>query len=185
METPTTAQVPALAQVPASAPASGSAPAPASARRTRRRAGVVGALALVLAGGLGLSACSASPGSPGAPSESSETAAAVAIPDTTVGTQLTWMIDLLNAGTDLTADQIAGNFTKSFLAEAPAGVVAEQMNTGVRPDRPFVVTGYQDLSDDLGAARITGASGKSLSLEMRVEEDGMILEMLVRQAPEQ
>lgn len=141
--------------------------------------------AVTVALGLVLSGCSASPENPEGSAGSNESAEVVAVPQTTAGLQIQWMLDLLNADSDIAPNEFDGKFTKTFTDEAPAETVAEQMNTGVRPDKPFVVTGYQDVSDVLGAARITGASGTSLSLEMRVEEDGTIAEMLVRPAPQQ
>lgn len=150
-----------------------------------RRLGAVGALAL--AAGLLFSGCASTPGAPAGSTDQapSEPAAAVTLPQTTAGIEIQWMVDLLNADSEITAQDLAGRFTKSFTEEAPLDTVAEQMNAGVRPGKPFVVTGYEDVSDVLGAARITGASGDSLSLEMRVEEDGTISEMLVRPAPAQ
>ncbi|KUF08419.1 Cpe/LpqF family protein [Leucobacter sp. G161] len=141
--------------------------------------------ALAVSAGLVLSGCSASPDAPVDSAETSEPAEVVAVPQTTAGLQIQWMLDLLNADADIAPQDFDGKFTKSFTEEAPSATVAEQMNAGVRPDKPFVVTDYQDVSDVLGAARITGASGQALSLEMRVEEDGTIAEMLVRPAPQQ
>lgn len=155
----------------------------AASRTQRRRLSAWGALAVTA--GLVLSGCSSSPTAPADSSETSEPAEAVAIPQTTAGLQIQWMLDLLNADADIAANDFDGKFTMSFTEEAPAETVAEQMNVGVRPDKPFLVTGYQDVSDVLGAARITGASGQTLSLEMRVEDDGTIAEMLVRPAPKQ
>ncbi|KAM9863625.1 Cpe/LpqF family protein [Leucobacter sp. BZR 635] len=153
------------------------------ARGSRRLLGPVSAL--VLGAGLMLSGCATAPGAQGDSAGVTEEVAAVALPQTTAGLQIQWMLDLLNADADIAPHELEGKFTKSFAEEAPAETVAEQMNAGVRPDRPYVVTGYQDVSDVLGAARITGASGTSLSLEMRVEEGGTIAEMLVRAAPKQ
>lgn len=136
---------------------------------------------VLLAAGLVLTGCT-TPAGPGAGSEPRDPGGVVAIADTAVGEQLGWMLDLLNAEADITEDQLTGKFAKSFTEQAPLADVAEQLNAGVRPMRPFSVTAFEDIADDLGAARITGVTSESLSLEMRLDAAGAISEMLLRPA---
>ncbi|MFF8816482.1 Cpe/LpqF family protein [Leucobacter sp. NPDC015123] len=147
-----------------------------NARSQRRRFGAAVA-AVAVAAGL-LTACT----SPSSAPEPSDPAGVVAIPDTAAAGQIEWALGLLNADTDITVDQLEGRFTKEFLAQVPAEDLAAQLNEGVRPLKPFKTTDYADVSEVVGAARITAANAESFSLEVRVEPDGTISEMLIRPA---
>lgn len=144
---------------------------------SRRRAGGAAA-AFAITAGLLLSGCT----SPSSAPETSDPGGVVVIPETAAAGQIEWALGLLNADTDVTVDQLEGRFTKEFLAQVSVEDLAEQLNEGVRPLKPFKTTAYADVSDVLGAARITAANSESFSLEVRVEPDGTISEMLIRPA---
>ncbi|GAA1581111.1 Cpe/LpqF family protein [Leucobacter aridicollis] len=163
--------------MPAPTPSSPTLAVSSNPRAQRRRSAVTVA-ALAAAAGLMLTGCT----SPASAPETSDPGGVVAIPETAAAGQIEWALGLLNADADITVDQLEGRFTKEFLAQVSVEDLAAQLNEGVRPLKPFKTTDYADVSDVVGAARITAANAESFSLEVRVEPDGTISEMLIRPA---
>ena len=86
--------------------------------------------------------------------------ARVEIPDTPVGRRVRWLLDSLGATPEITVDAVRDAFAKSFLAAAPAEVVAKMLNEDaadlaqanpVKLSAPTEFDAVLDLADESGA----------------------------------
>ncbi|MFE4499335.1 serine hydrolase [Rhodococcus sp. NPDC056743] len=148
-------------------------------RRTRRPLALV---AIASAAVFALAACTS--GSDSAKtSESStklpatEAPATVTVPDTTVGKQITWLLDVVNTSTPLNQEEIAGHFGPG----API-VLAPSDFDSIRAGQPWTTVDYTGGDTD-GTVTITSATGGSIDLNVVVDGSGLILGMAITPTP--
>lgn len=133
----------------------------------------MGAVALVAAAALALSACTATePTLDPSPPETTPPVA-VTIPSTPVGERVQWMIDLINQDADITVADLDGAFDSTFTDAVALPDVVELLNVQIRPAQPIVVTAYEG-SESQAVAQVTGAVGDPFAIQMSLTAAGLI-----------
>lgn len=99
--------------------------------------------------------------------------ASVAIPDTPVGDQLTWMLDQLNSGGgELTEEILTERFDPLFLMTFPAPMLLGLLQETAAQYGPFELTGFAYPPTDTGAiALATTSDGMALAITLVVEPE--------------
>lgn len=138
-----------------------------------RRLRLFSPVALSAAAALALTACAPAAEEPASPS--------VEVADTPVGAKTSWILDVLAAEEDTTAEEWEAHLDTSFTAEVSAADVAELLNTQIRPAGPFTVTAYQ--GDDRSAVTtLEGTVGDPLDMTVSINADDKILGFLLAPA---
>lgn len=134
----------------------------------RRLAPAALALALVL----GLAGCGAGETSPDK-SSSAAAATPVSIPETELGTTVTWTLEQLNAKEEVSAEAWAPRLAESLSAELSAEDFVEVLNTEIRPQGPFTPISF---TEDGGSAsvRLRADEGSDLQFSLTLDDSGQI-----------
>jgi hypothetical protein len=100
-------------------------------------------------------------------------AASVAIPDSPVGDQLTWMLDQLNSGGgELSEEIITERFDPRFLMTFPAPMLLDLLQETAAQYGPFELTGFAYPPTDTGAiALATTRDGMAVAITLAVEPE--------------
>ena len=142
-------------------------------RTPGRMSRLMGAVALVAAAALALSACTATePTLDPSPPETTPPVA-VTIPSTPVGERVQWMIDLINQDADITVADLDGAFDSTFTDAVALPDVVELLNVQIRPAQPIVVTAYEG-SESQAVAQVTGSVGDPFAIQMSLTAAGLI-----------
>jgi hypothetical protein len=147
-----------------------------------RRLSPHSSLAAVAAAALALTACAPA-------AETSESASTVSpspsteIADTPVGAKTSWILDILDAEEDTTADEWEAHLDDTFTAQVSAAEVVDLLNTQIRPAAPFTVTAYR--GDERSAVTtLTGTIGEPFDMTVAVNDDDKIVAFLLGPASE-
>jgi len=165
-----------------------------SVHRRRRTAGALAATLITL----GAAACSSHPddadggtaptNSPTAETGPEATPAGggddepITVPDSTVGEQARWILDQLDADSGPAPDEARERFAEILLEQLPA----EEMSTTfdqLRAVGPFEVTSYTE-SPSGANANLLGADEQPFTLNVNVDDDGLIQGFFLRPAVE-
>lgn len=144
--------------------------------RRRTRIASLGAGVLIAAGTV--TACGSAAdtdGDTGAPDIA--VAEDIDIPDTPAGQTTEWVLGVLDADDDTTAEEWDDRLHASFTAEVPAEELAELINTQIRPAGPFTVTDYEG-ADRQAVATLEPAVGEPLDMTVVVDPDDQILGLM-------
>lgn len=98
---------------------------------------------------------------------------AVAIPDTPAGATTQWVLEIMNAEEDTTAEYWNDRLTPEFLAEVPAEEIATMLNTNIRPAKPLIPTKYEG-DETTAVTTVVGQIGEPFELSIAVNADDMI-----------
>lgn len=101
----------------------------------------------------------------------------VSIADTPAGQTTEWILGVLGAEDDTTAEDWADRLHASFTAEVSAEELAELINTQIRPAGPFTVTDYEG-ADRQAVATLEPAVGEPLDMTVVVDPDDQILGLM-------
>ena len=99
--------------------------------------------------------------------------ASVAVPNTPVGDQLSWVLDTLNSGGgELTEAEIADRFAPLFLVPFPAPMLIGLLQETAAQYGPFELTGFAYPPIDTGAiALVTARGGMAAAITVVVEPE--------------
>ena len=97
---------------------------------------------------------------------------AVALPDTPVGLQAQWVLDLINAETAVEGDGFETNFAAVILQELPAGELAKVLEQ-VRSEGPWTPAKVDAVAGQ-GVFTLSGSTGELVDLQLSVDEAGLI-----------
>ncbi|GFZ76300.1 serine hydrolase [Nesterenkonia alkaliphila] len=104
------------------------------------------------------------------------------LPDTAAGQTAEYVLEVINAEQDSTAEDWQGRLSDSFRQELDEADVAEFINQQLRPGSPWTATGHQG-SETLSSTRIEGAQG-ALDLQLEVNSEQELLQLLFLPAQE-
>lgn len=104
--------------------------------------------------------------------EGAQGTAEAEIPDTAIGEKTRWVLDVLNADEDTTAEEWEAELHPNFLEEVPASEFADVVNQEVRPASPFTVAEY-DAGETQSVTSIDGAS--SFDMQLTIDGEGWIV----------
>lgn len=99
-------------------------------------------------------------------------ASAAEIPDTAIGEKTRWVLDVLNAAEDTTAEEWEAALHPNFLEEVPASEFADVINREVRPGAPFAVAEYE-AGETQSVTSIDGSS--SFDMQLTIDDEGWIV----------
>lgn len=141
------------------------------------RIGALGAGVLIAAGAL--TACGSSDDSDAGASGTGavQVEAGTEIPGTPAGQTAEWILGVLDAEDDTTAEDWADRLHASFTSEVSAEELAELINVQIRPAGPFTVTDYEG-ADRQAVATLEPAMGEPLDMTVVVDPDDQILGLM-------
>lgn len=96
----------------------------------------------------------------------------VQLPDSPLGEATGWLLETLNGSSGPTAEEAEARFADIFLAELPAAEV-EALFASLREAQPFTLLGWQETSENNGAAHLDSGQGE-VSMMVNVNDEGLI-----------
>jgi len=120
-----------------------------------------------------LAACAPAAGSP------RSSGGAVAIPSTPVGERVAWIVGVLEADADTTADEWSRVLADTFAAQVAPAQVAEMVNRQIRPAAPFTVTAYQG-SESEAVVTLAGSRGDPFEVAVAIDANERITGLVFR-----
>ncbi|WP_150462085.1 serine hydrolase [Nesterenkonia ebinurensis] len=104
------------------------------------------------------------------------------LPDTPAGQTAEYVLEVINAEEDSTAQDWQDRLSESFRAELDEASVAEFINEQLRPAAPWTATGHQG-TETLSSTRIEGAGG-ALDLQLEVDAEEQLTQLVFLPAQE-
>ncbi|MGC0365794.1 beta-lactamase class A [Rhodococcus sp. 27YEA15] len=148
--------------------------------RNRRRP--LALIALASAAVLALGACSSdkdsTPTSGGTTTAGTTTAATAGVPDSSVGKQISWLLDTINSDKSATQDEIDQHFGPAM----PVKLTPPDFDS-LRVNQPWTTVAYSGGDTD-GTVSITSTGGGALDVNIVVDGTGVIAGMQITPTPE-
>lgn len=97
---------------------------------------------------------------------------AITLPDTAVGKQATWVLDVINAEDPVAEAEVAQHLAESMFEQLSVRDFTDVFEQ-LRADKPWIVTKY-DGSNEHAVLGIAGATGPVLEMTISLDDDGLI-----------
>lgn len=99
--------------------------------------------------------------------------------DTTVGQRMAWVAEQFNSSESLDVGEWESTLSQEFQDELPAADLVADIERSIQPAAPFEVTNFAETGQT-ATADFTGSIGEPFTVEITVDDDGVILGLFLR-----